>query len=65
MRASVQVVEGAPARAIFDLAEESGASLVAMTTHGRGGLTRMFYGSVAEDVLRNSTIPVLVQRSRQ
>lgn len=64
VRTSVQVVEGAPASGILDVAEESGASLIAMTTHGRGGMTRMFYGSVAEDVLRNCTIPVLVKRSR-
>jgi nucleotide-binding universal stress UspA family protein len=38
--------------------------LVAMTTHGRGGLSRWAYGSVADRVLRHAEVPVLLQRSR-
>ncbi len=44
---------------ICDQAEELGADLIAMSTHGRSGLSRFFLGSVAELVLRHATIPVL------
>ena len=37
--------------------------LLAMTTHGRTGLARWFFGSVAEAVLRRSQVPVLLVRS--
>jgi nucleotide-binding universal stress UspA family protein len=36
---------------------------IALQTHGRGGLARLFLGSVADKVLRGATVPVLVQRS--
>jgi len=36
-----------------------------MTTHGRSGLGRFFLGSVAETVLRTSTLPVLLMRATE
>lgn len=50
------------AQAIRDVAEEVDADLIAMATHGYTGLKRALFGSVAEDVLRNVRIPLLVQR---
>jgi len=41
-----------------------GADLIALETHGRRGLTRLFLGSVADKVVRGSTIPVLVHRPK-
>jgi len=38
------------------------ADLVAMSTHGRHGITRWAFGSVADKVLRGSTVPVLIVR---
>ncbi len=38
------------------------ADLVAMSTHGRHGITRLAFGSVADKVLRKSTVPVLTVR---
>jgi nucleotide-binding universal stress UspA family protein len=61
---TVTVLEGAPAFAILEHARASEASLIAMATHGRGGLSRLLAGSVADEVLRNSPIPVLVVRPR-
>jgi nucleotide-binding universal stress UspA family protein len=49
------------AAAILHEATSCGADLIAMETHGRGGLSRMFLGSVADKVLRGSTLPVLLQ----
>jgi nucleotide-binding universal stress UspA family protein len=45
---------------ILGEAQACGADLIVMTTHGRGGLTRALYGSVADAVLRRSTVPVLL-----
>jgi nucleotide-binding universal stress UspA family protein len=49
-----------PAVAILDEARQRSADLVALATHGRGGLARLLLGSVADKVLRGSTGPVLV-----
>lgn len=57
--------EGRPAECIVDEAKIKGADLIAMTTHGRGGLSRLFVGSVADEVLRLSSCPVLLVRSNE
>lgn len=49
--------------AILDAVEESHAGLIVMTTHGRGGLGRFVYGSVADRVLRAASVPVLLVRA--
>jgi nucleotide-binding universal stress UspA family protein len=48
------------ARAIVDAAERQAVDLVVMSTHGRGGLGRWVYGSVADRVLRRMAAPVLL-----
>lgn len=50
------------AHAIHDAAAVQGAGAIAMATHGRGGFKRMVLGSVTDEVLRGSAIPVLVYR---
>ena len=57
-----QVLRGAPAPALLDLAQETPRNLIAMTSHGRSGLTRWMMGSVAEALIRGSGAPVLVVR---
>jgi nucleotide-binding universal stress UspA family protein len=52
------VVEGKPSREIVRYAEENDCDLVVMGTHGRGGIDRLLLGSVAESVIRASSIPV-------
>lgn len=47
-------------RRIVRLADETGADLIVMGTHGRRGFQRLFLGSVAERVLRLATCPVLM-----
>lgn len=56
------VTDGDPATRIVDFAEEEGVDLIAMSTHGRSGLSRWVLGSVAEKVLRTATKPVLLTR---
>ena len=47
-------------RAICEFAAKFGADYVAMASHGRSGLRRLLLGSVAEEVLRHSHVPVIV-----
>ena len=48
----------------MQIAEKENADLIAMTSHGGGGLTRVFYGIVAAGVLNRVDRPLLVIRSR-
>lgn len=57
-----QVLEGSPAREIVRYADEQDCDLVVMGTHGRGGINRLLLGSVAEQVVRTSPVPVLTVR---
>jgi nucleotide-binding universal stress UspA family protein len=51
--------------AIVDCARRTQADLVGLTTHGRSGLSRLVFGSVADGVLRGAPCPVLLARSRE
>lgn len=53
---------GSVPEGIARYAEEIEADLVVLFTHGHKGLRRLFSGSVAEDVLNHSKVPVLVMR---
>ena len=57
-----QVQFGDPGHGITDYAEEVGADVIVMPSHGRTGLRRLLIGSVAERVLRLAHCPVLVLR---
>jgi len=54
------LVEGVAADVILETAQTVGADLVVLSTHGRGGLGRWLYGSVADEVLRHLPVPVLL-----
>ncbi len=56
------VREGIPRSAILEVAAETGADLIVMGTRGRTGLVHVFFGSVAECVVRHSRVPVLTVR---
>jgi nucleotide-binding universal stress UspA family protein len=62
VRTTTQVRCGPAAEEIVAAAHEAGADLIAMTTHGRSGLGRLLFGSVAEAVLRESKLPVFLLR---
>jgi nucleotide-binding universal stress UspA family protein len=55
-------LQGSPEQRIVELAKERGATLIVMGTHGRGGLSHVLLGSVAERVLRLAPCPVLTVR---
>jgi len=66
VRVQVAVVErDAVAQAIVEYAEENEINLIAMTTHGRSGLSRLLFGSVAEEVVRHAPCPVLIIRVKE
>jgi nucleotide-binding universal stress UspA family protein len=65
VRVQTRVRRGQPAEEIVAAAREAGADLVAMTTHGRSGLGRLMFGSVAERVLRESDMPVFLLRATE
>lgn len=54
-----RLVEGQGAEEILRQAEEIGADLIVMGTHGRSGLGRLLMGSVAGEVVRNARCPVI------
>jgi nucleotide-binding universal stress UspA family protein len=55
---------GQPASAILNAAHDRGADAIAMATHGRGGATRMVFGSTTDMVLGTTHLPTLVVRPR-
>jgi nucleotide-binding universal stress UspA family protein len=59
---SCAIRSGRPDEEIVAAARDAGADLIAMSTHGRSGLGRLLFGSVAEQVLRHADVPVLMIR---
>lgn len=57
------VEQGPVVRTILDVAEREGADLIAYASHGRSGLARVFYGSVAAGMLQQADRPLLLIRS--
>jgi len=51
-----------PAEGIVETAKEKGCDLIVLASHGRRGLRRLILGSVANEVVTHSTIPVLISR---
>jgi len=65
VRAEVQVVQGGTVAEILKVAEEGNVDLIAMASHGRSGLARVFYGSVTAGVIHRVDRPLLLVRSRE
>jgi nucleotide-binding universal stress UspA family protein len=57
---SVTLVGGATAASIIDRARAGHIGLIALATHGRGGISRLLLGSVADKLVRGAEVPVLV-----
>ncbi len=62
VNACLELRGGEPAEEILGAAKSKKVDLVALATHARGGLARVLMGSVTEEVLRHSTVPILVTR---
>lgn len=62
LRVKPVFLNGDVAPAVQAYVAERGADLVVMTSHGRGGLSRAWLGSVADELVRRSTAPLLLVR---
>lgn len=62
LRVEAMLLEGPVTPTLIDHIASRHADVVVMASHGRGGLSRIWTGSVAQDVVRNSEAPVLVFR---
>ena len=60
---STTVMQGPPVEAIIAVAGKENADLIALASHGRSGLGRVFYGSVAAGVLQRADRPLLIIRA--
>ena len=63
IQVSSRTIQGPPVEAIIAMAKETNADLIAMASHGRSGLARVFYGSVAAGILQKVDRPLLIIRS--
>jgi nucleotide-binding universal stress UspA family protein len=60
IRVRSEVIQGKPDDEIVEYANKNRFSMIIMATHGRSGLSRMVYGSVAVNLLHGVTSPILV-----
>jgi nucleotide-binding universal stress UspA family protein len=63
IRVRAEILAGEAGDAVVAYANSEAMDLIAMSTHGRSGLGRLVYGSVADHVLRHAGAPVLLIRS--
>jgi len=63
INAVTQIAYGSVVRAILNAASETNSNLIALATHGFGGLAKVSYGSVAAGLLQAAEIPILLIRS--
>jgi nucleotide-binding universal stress UspA family protein len=54
------VLTGKPADTITEFAQSNKVDLIALATHGRSGITRWVFGSVADKLLRSCSVPMLL-----
>jgi nucleotide-binding universal stress UspA family protein len=60
LKAEAVVVGGGAAEEILNYAKNNKVDLIVMTTHGKTGISRWFFGSVAQKVLQHSPVPILL-----
>jgi nucleotide-binding universal stress UspA family protein len=62
LRCRAVLVTGQPSRAIIETAQKLRVDWIVLATHGRGGVSHVLLGSVAERVVRSASCPVLTVR---
>jgi nucleotide-binding universal stress UspA family protein len=63
IQVTTRIMRGQPVEVIIEIAKQENADLIAMASHGRSGLGRVFYGSVAAGILQRVDRPLLIIRS--
>ena len=58
-----EILNGRAAEVLADYAAQNGVDLIVIATHGRSGISRWIWGSVADRILRSSCVPVLMVRA--
>ncbi len=62
---TAHTIMGPPADTIIDFAKDQQVDLIAMSSHGRSGISRWVYGSVAEKVMRGAPCATLIMRGKE
>jgi nucleotide-binding universal stress UspA family protein len=65
IKATGHVLSGYAAEEILNFVEQNQIDMIVMGTHGRKGIDRILFGSVAERVVKSASIPVLTLRPQQ
>ena len=65
IESKTHVIYGPVVEGILNIAAQEDVDLIALASHGRGGLARVFYGSVAAGLLHRVDRPLLIIRSRK
>jgi len=63
MTVSTRIVRGAVVHSLLQIAEDEQVDLIALGSHGRTGLSRVYYGSVASGILNRTDRPLLLIRA--
>lgn len=63
IKAHPVILTGKPAESLIEYTENNDVDLLIMATHGRSGITKWFWGSIAEKVLRAINVPVLLVKT--
>jgi nucleotide-binding universal stress UspA family protein len=63
IKAHSKILAGRAADSLVDHVQKNNFDLIIMATHGRSGISRWIWGSVAEKILHSSSIPILLVRS--
>jgi nucleotide-binding universal stress UspA family protein len=58
-----EVLKGKAAETLAEYGTKSGVDLIVIATHGRSGISRWVWGSVADRILRSACVPVLMVRA--
>ena len=65
IESQTHVINGPVVEGIISIAAKEGVDLIALASHGRGGVSRVFYGSVAAGLVHGVDRPLLIIRSRK
>lgn len=63
-KVSSQVLAGRAGEAISEFANNNQVDLIALATHGRSGISRLVFGSVADRLIRSASVPILLVRPK-